>query len=108
MYAACSQLACIKCCTDIDGCEGHRALREEKRRQDEILAGRLMTMALPPKANGPAGLPVALSRRAALMSCRKGSATKAEEEAGLTTTPKMEAATAALAVEREVSAAWAR
>lgn len=39
MHAACSQLACIKCCTDIDGCEGHRALREEKRRQDEILAG---------------------------------------------------------------------
>lgn len=39
MYAACSQLACIKCCTDVDGCEGHRALREEKRRQDEILAG---------------------------------------------------------------------
>lgn len=39
VHAACSQLACIKCCTDIDGCEGHRALREEKRRQDEILAG---------------------------------------------------------------------
>lgn len=36
---ACSQLACIKCCTDIDGCEGHRALREERRRQEEILAG---------------------------------------------------------------------
>ena len=39
LHTACSQLACIKCCTDIDGCEGHRALREEKRRQDEILAG---------------------------------------------------------------------
>jgi len=37
--AACSQLACMKCCTDIDGCEGHRAMREEKRRQEEILDG---------------------------------------------------------------------
>lgn len=38
-HAACSQLACIKCCTDIDGCEGHRALRDERRRQEAILAG---------------------------------------------------------------------
>ena len=35
---ACSQLACIKCCDD-EECEGHRATREEKKKQDEIMAG---------------------------------------------------------------------
>lgn len=36
--SGCSQQACLKCCSD-ENCDGHRALRGEKRRQDEIFAG---------------------------------------------------------------------